>query len=83
MKEEWASTTARYLSPSARSSPTSNGNYVARWIDGGRDDHFAHAEGYCLVAGKRHLFGDAWDGSDDAADDYEPPAFKGLFSMTF
>lgn len=61
--------------------PDSNGTRVAKWIDGGRDDHFAHAEGYCLVAGRRHLFGDAWD--DDDADDYEGPVFKDLFSMTF
>jgi len=28
------------------------GNFVARWLDSGRDDHFAHAEAYCLLAGK-------------------------------
>ena len=28
------------------------GNVVARWLDSGRDDHYAHAETYCLLAGK-------------------------------
>jgi hypothetical protein len=28
------------------------GNFVARWLDSGRDDHFAHAEAYCLLASK-------------------------------
>lgn len=29
------------------------GNLAARWVDGGRDDHFAHAELYCMLADKR------------------------------
>ena len=28
------------------------GNVVARWLDSARDDHYAHAEAYCLLAGK-------------------------------
>ena len=28
------------------------GNVVARWLDTGRDDHYAHAEAYCLLAGE-------------------------------
>ena len=27
-----------------------HGNPVARWIDNGRDDHYAHAELYCMLA---------------------------------
>ncbi len=28
----------------------SQGNWVARYVDGGKPDHFAHAEAYCAVA---------------------------------
>jgi hypothetical protein len=31
----------------------SRGNWVARWIDSGKADHFAHAEAYALLAAKR------------------------------
>lgn len=29
-----------------------NGNWVSRWVCRGRDDHFAHAELYCMMASK-------------------------------
>jgi len=34
-----------------------HGNPIARWIDHGRADHFAHAELYCWVAARSHLIG--------------------------
>jgi hypothetical protein len=32
---------------------------VARWIDNGRDDHYAHAELYCMLAQQNliHIIG--------------------------
>ena len=36
-----------------------HGNPVARWIDNGRDDHYAHAELYCMLAQQNliHIIG--------------------------
>ena len=31
----------------------SQGNWVAKWVDNGRADHYAHAEVYCLLAARR------------------------------
>jgi len=31
--------------------PDGNGNLRARWVDAGRDDHYAHAELYAMLAG--------------------------------
>ena len=28
----------------------STGNWIARWVDNDKPDHFAHAEVYCLLA---------------------------------
>ena len=38
----------------------SQGNWVAKWVDNGRADHYAHAEVYCLLAAHRPPRANVW-----------------------
>ena len=35
----------------------SEGNWISKYTDSGKADHFAHAEVYCMLAGKAARFG--------------------------
>ena len=39
------------LAPQRTLEQDAHGNWVARWLEHGKADHFAHAEGYCYAAG--------------------------------
>ena len=41
------------LTPKRTLEQDGQGNWVARWVDNGRADHYAHAEVYCLLASWR------------------------------
>ncbi len=38
------------LAPKRTLERDGQGNWVARWVEGSRDDHYAHAEAYCMLA---------------------------------
>ena len=41
------------LAPKRTLEQDSQGNWVARWVDNGKADHYAHAEVYCMLASQR------------------------------
>ena len=54
-KEGLAAYYRQLLVPTRTFERDGQGNVVARWVDHNRDDHYAHAEVYCMMAGK--IFG--------------------------
>ena len=38
------------LAPKRTLERDGQGNWIARWVEGSRDDHYAHAEAYCMLA---------------------------------
>ncbi len=54
VKEHLGDYYRQVLAPRRTIERDAHGNPVARWIDNGRADHYAHAELYCMMAGKIH-----------------------------
>lgn len=54
MKDHLGAYYQQLLVPKRTLEPDGNGNWQARWVDAGRDDHYAHAELYAMFAGKIH-----------------------------
>ena len=63
-------------------------NWVARWVDNNKPDHYAHAEGYCLLALERAGRSGSGvrffvEGQSDYSDWWYPSEYRHVVSATW